>query len=172
VAFDAFLELKQGGKNVCEGETLDETFRAKGAIQLTGFSLESKVDLSYEQSEGSAKDPGKTFTIKIKKEMDKASPDLFRAYCMHATKKEKSFDKAILTVRKAGGATPLEFLVLELGSVTLQSYNIESDEDAVPEETFHLAFGTLMIKYYPQKGSGGTGAMKPGGWDFGKHEAL
>jgi type VI secretion system secreted protein Hcp len=171
---DAFLELKQGGKSVCQGETLDAAFRAKGAIQLLGFTLQSNVDLAND-AKASANGEGeqKVFTLKIKKEVDNASPDLFRAYCLHATKQEKAFDEATLTVRKAAGQQMLNYLVLQLTSVTLQGYKLDSaDGDSVPEENIDLAFGKLMIQYYPQKASGTAAALKPGGWDFGSNSSL
>jgi type VI protein secretion system component Hcp len=92
---------------------------------------------------------------------------------MHATKQEKAFDQATLTVRKAAGSGSLEFLVLELSNVTIQSYKIEAtDSEDLPEENIDVAFGKLMLRYYPQKAAGAAGAMKPGGWDFGNHKSL
>jgi type VI secretion system secreted protein Hcp len=171
---DAFLELKQGGRSICQGETLDTQFRAKGAIQLTGFTLQSNIDLSSEAKASQNGDgDAKVFTLKIKKEVDNASPDLFRAYCLHATKQEKAFDEATLTVRKSAGQQMLQYLVLQFSNVTLQSYKLESsDGDSVPEENIDLAFGKLMIQYYPQKSTGGAAALKPGGWDFGSNSNL
>jgi type VI protein secretion system component Hcp len=173
VAFDLFLEFKHGGKNVCQGETLDAVYKAKGAFELTSFTLKSNIDLSSDSDSAQSSDDKKVFILSIKKEIDNASPDLFRAYCMHATKQEKAFDQATLTVRKAAGAGSLEFMVLELSNVTIQSYKIEAtDSDDLPEENIDVAFGKLMLRYYPQKAGGGAGSMKPGGWDFGNHQSL
>ncbi len=171
MAFDAFLEFKHGGKNVCEGETLDQQFSSKGAIQLISFNLQSKVDLSEDPVKPRRPDQ-KFFILKLKKDIDKASPDLFRAYCMHATNKAKSFDQAILTVRKAGGAKPLDYLVFDFRNVTLQTYKLENaDKDSEPEEAIDLAFAALEIIYYPQLASGGgSAAPKRGAWHFGTHE--
>jgi type VI protein secretion system component Hcp len=173
VAFDLFLELKHGGKNVCQGETLDATYKAKGAIELTSFTLKSNIDLSSDLDPEESDDDKKVFSLSIKKAIDNASPDLFRAYCMHATKQEKAFDQATLTMRKAAGSGSLEFFVLELSNVTIQSYKIEAtDSEDLPEENIDVAFGKLMLRYYPQKAAGSGAAMKPGGWDFGNHQPL
>jgi type VI protein secretion system component Hcp len=169
VAVDLFLVLTNGGKNVCVGETLDATYSAKGAVELKSFTLKSNIDLSSDDTSSSAGgEQKKVFTLSIKKVVDNASPDLFRAYCMHATKQEKAFESGTLTVRKSAGQGALEYMTLVLGNVTVQSFKLEaSDGDTLPEESIDLAFGTLAVNYYPQKAVGSAGSMITGGWDFG-----
>lgn len=187
MAIDGFLELIRHGQPV-PGETLDKTFSAKRAMSITGFTvwtLENEIedeappssvsdnsDSKWGQASlGSPKarstEPKKCpIFFRITKEVDLASAELYLAYCKHAdTQADEPFDLAKVSIRKAGGAHPLVFLVLEFGKVYVASYQVSSNPDRLPVETISFTCRSCKIQYRPQKQQG-FGPAKITGWDF------
>jgi len=164
MAFDAFLTLKHSEWTI-RGESTDDQIKDDDAFELQSFTLQSNVDLSDETMKASG---GKDkFTVKIKKDLDAASPDIFLAFCKQASKEGKSFDSATITVRKAAGSEQLEFLILKMENATISNWKLDTSDDNLPDESFDLNFKKLTYTYVPQRATGGQGTAKPIGWDFG-----
>lgn len=102
--------------------------------------------------------------VTLVKYVDKASPNLIKMCCSG-----KHFEKALLTVRKAGG-TPVEYLKIELknGLIAGVSYSGgQGDERLV--ESVRLNFAAFKVEYTPQTASGAGGAVIPAQWDISKN---
>src|SRR4051812_5728664 len=99
--FDAYLELEKGGQPAVGGETLDAYFKSKKAVEVTSFKLTSQRDMTEGENSMALTEDQNLFVLSINKEVDNATPDLFLAYCMHASSRGSNFDTMRLTVRKA-----------------------------------------------------------------------
>lgn len=87
--------------------------------------------------------------LTIDKLVDKASPLLVTGAALKTT-----YPTAKLTVRKAG-ERPLEFIVISLTGVTVQSLvNGGPDADGAMKERLTLAYTTATFSYTPQKADG------------------
>lgn len=88
----------------------------------------------------------------LTKYVDRSTPPLFTAAALGST-----IASARLTVRKSGeGAT--EYLVIDLGSVTVRSLAQSSGGDSRVVENVSLAFTTAKISYSPQNLDGSAGS--------------
>ncbi|WP_295446371.1 type VI secretion system tube protein Hcp, partial [uncultured Thiodictyon sp.] len=107
--------------------------------------------------------------LSITKYVDKSSPTLM-TYCSQGNQ----FKEAKLTVRKAGGATPLEYLIITMKDVIVTSLSTggSGGEDRLTENV-SLNFASVKVDYQPQKqdGSKDGGPVKYG-WDIAKNVKL
>src|SRR3712207_904120 len=92
--------------------------------------------------------------LSLTKWVDKATPDLMLACCSG-----KHFDKATLTVYKAGGDAPVDYLIVDMENVmvTAVSSGGSGGEDRLTENVT-LNFGKVKVKYTVQEKTGGGGA--------------
>ncbi|PMX14087.1 type VI secretion system tube protein Hcp [Pseudomonas sp. MPR-R2A7] len=101
--------------------------------------------------------------LNLKKPLDKSSPNL-----MMACASGKHYPEAKLVVRKAGGASPVEYLVITLKEVMVVSYGTGAQsQDDVLYDNIALNFATVEVSYQPQKADGTKdgGAVKFG-WNI------
>lgn len=191
---DGFLELLRGGKPAVHGESLDATFGVKHAMAIQSFTFSSDSraaramrgmfddeDLGGDEDHALAgmrggKGKGKgggpekerpfTLNFEITKLVDSASPALFKAYCARACAMAKPYGLAKVTLRKAGGAKPLEYLILQFTQVYVASYDVDGGTgDKPPTETVTFTFKTCSLQYRAQKVPGSTPTRQTA-WNF------
>lgn len=101
--------------------------------------------------------------ISLTKWVDKSSPNL-----MMACSSGKHYPEAKLTIRKAGGDDPVEYLIITLKEVLVSSVSTggSGGEDRLTENV-SLNFGQVQVDYQPQKqdGSKDGGPVKYG-WNI------
>src|SRR5215203_6112118 len=148
MAFDGFLKFGDGSK--VKGEALDAGHPDE--IELVAFSLTaSNPSVAGGATTGSAAGRVKFSPFTVRKRVDKASAALLQA-CAAGDK----FDRATVTVRKAGGKKSLEYLVYTFEQVCVDAVTTggeASSADEVTEEV-HLSFATVHLKYTPQRADG------------------
>lgn len=90
----------------------------------------------------------------IRKRVDRASTAL-----MSALRANEPLKKVILTVRKAGGDSPVDYLKITIEKARVMSLKVGSALDNQPEtiEELRLAFFKVNVQYQPQTGAGGSG---------------
>jgi type VI secretion system secreted protein Hcp len=94
--------------------------------------------------------------------MSKASPLLFIS-CATGTHAAT----AVLTGRKVGTSTPIEYLKITLTDVLISAYQTgASASDDVPLDQVSLNFGKIQISYTPVNPDGTTGTAITRGWDL------
>jgi type VI secretion system secreted protein Hcp len=81
---------------------------------------------------------------------------------MIALRNNELIKTAVLTVRKAGGKEPVEYLKITLAKARVTSLAVQSGDDSDPAvltEEFSFAFEKITVDYTPQgtEGSGGGG---------------
>ncbi len=107
--------------------------------------------------------------LSLTKYVDKSSPVLM-GYCSSG----KQMKEATLVVRKAGGESPVEYVVITMKEVIITSVSSggSGGEDRLSENVT-LNFAEVAYDYQPQKqdGSKDGGAIKYG-WDIAKNKKL
>ena len=160
MAFDGFLKFGDGSK--VKGESLDA--RHPDEIQLVSFSLTaSNPSTAGGATTGSAAGRVKFSTFNIRKRVDKASAALLQA-CAAGDK----FDRATVTVRKAGGKVALEYLVYTFEQVCVDGITTSGEAASADDvtEDVQLSFATVHLKYTPQRADGAGDSPIEGGWDL------
>ncbi len=101
--------------------------------------------------------------LNIGKLMDKSSPNL-----MAACSSGKHYPEATLSVRKAGGNSPVEYVVFKLKEVMVSSYETESEPSSdMLREIVSLNFAKVEVAYQPQNADGGKeGGTIKYGWNI------
>ena len=101
--------------------------------------------------------------LTLTKHVDKASPNLVRYAC-----NGKHLGTAVLTVRKAAGDSPLEYVKITLTNVIITSVNLGGTGGVLLSETVTLNFAKVKFEYTPQKTKGGVGEGSMScAWDIG-----
>jgi len=161
MAFDAYLKL-----DGVEGEATRKGYEKQ--LFLESFSWGAHNSQTRVGSgAGSGKVEISNFTVT--KATDKSSAKLFQACCSG-----KHFPKAVLSILKAGGENPIDYLKYEFKElfVTDVQWSGSTGGDDVPRETVGFAFGAVTVTYTEQKPDGSKGAAIVAGWDLKGSKAL
>jgi type VI secretion system secreted protein Hcp len=157
MAFDAFLKIEG-----IDGESTRKGFEKQ--IELISFSWGASNPTTI-GSAGAGGGAGKASVSSFNclKITDAASAPLFQACCAG-----KHFPKAKVTLRKAGGDSPVDYLVYEFEKVYIESvqWSGASGGDDRPTESVSLAFGKVTVTYTPQADQGATGSPVVASWDI------
>ncbi|WP_017130263.1 Hcp family type VI secretion system effector [Pseudomonas agarici] len=156
MATDMFLKLGD-----IKGESKDQQHRDEIEIQ----SIQWGMNQSGSMHTGSGGGSGKVSinNLSFGKSMDKSSPNL-----MAACSSGKHFPEATLTVRKAGGTSPVEYLVITLKEVMVASYGTNGNQGGdILHEDIALNFAKVEVSYQAQKADGGKdGGVIKYGWNI------
>lgn len=168
MAVDLFLKL--GDK--IKGESIDGGMDGLGKpLKDQIHSLSWTWHLSQQGSthEGTGGGAGRANVgdMGFTKFVDLSSNELIKALT-----NGEHFDKALLTVRKAGGVKPVPYYVIELADIIVSSYSISGSEGGGDRmiESFALNFARYRIKYTIQDTKGGLGASNSAAWDIPKNQ--
>lgn len=152
MAIDMFLKLGD-----IKGESRDQVHRDEIQISKWGWGMSQTGSMHTGSGGGAGK--VNTENLAISKVMDKSSPNL-----MMACSTGKHYPEARLVVRKAGGPSAVEYLVITMKEVMVISYQSDAvTTEDVLTEVIGLNFATVEVSYQPQKSDGG--AVKYG-WDI------
>jgi len=153
---DMFLKLGD-----IKGESRDQAHRDEIDITNWGWGLSQTGSMHSGTGGGSGK--ADFANLNLTKPLDKSSPNL-----MMACATGKHYPEAKLVVRKAGGASPVEYLVITLKEVMVVSYSTraETAEDVL-YDSIALNFATVDVSYQPQKADGAKdGGPVKFGWNI------
>ena len=105
--------------------------------------------------------------ISLTKWLDKATPDLMKACC-----NGKHFNKATLTVRKAGGDKPLDYLKIDMENIIITGVSSggSGGEDMLTENVV-LNFGKVKVKYSLQSKTGGSEGDPEMSWNITENKS-
>lgn len=147
---------------------VDGESQAKGhesEIDVFSYSLGASNPSSVGTGSGSGAGKVDISSISIQKQVDFASPKLFQKCC-----EGKHFDSATLTVREAGGDSPLEYLVVKMKQVFVDSVSWGgASGGGKPSESVSLSFAQVNVKYVAQSKTGGEAKKDEAGWDLQKN---
>lgn len=90
----------------------------------------------------------------VRKRVDRATTAL-----MSALRANEPLKKVTLSVRKAGGAAPVDYFKIVIERARIMSHTVGSSADGDPElhEELRIAFFKVQVQYQPQSASGGSG---------------
>ncbi|WP_153163319.1 type VI secretion system tube protein Hcp [Zoogloea sp. 1C4] len=150
---DMFLKIDGAKQGPIKGETADP--RHAGEIDVVSWSwgMDSPSDAFGNAVARTAFDQ-----LHIVKQVDSATTAL-----MSALRNNELIKKAVLTVRKAGGADALEYFTITIEKGRLTHHRVgggEGGNSSVLTEELALSFQKVSVEYVPQgKTGGGRGTM-------------
>jgi type VI secretion system secreted protein Hcp len=153
---DMFIKIEGGRMGPIKGESTDLTHPDE--IQVKSWSWGMRGNASATVSAGSSAKGSNQVSISeltFTKGVDSASTGL-----MVALRSNEAIKKAVLTVRKAGGTSPVEYLKITLEkaricSVDLQGTStLEIGKEQVVEQV-SIGFQKMSVEYLPQDSGGG-----------------
>ncbi|WP_339427883.1 MULTISPECIES: Hcp family type VI secretion system effector [unclassified Pseudomonas] len=156
MAVDMFLKLGD-----IKGESRDQGHRDE--IDVTEWAWGLSQSGSMHSGTGGGAGKVNIANLNLKKPLDKSSPNL-----MMACASGKHYAEARLIVRKAGGASPVEYLVITLKQVMVASYSASAEPGGdVLYDNIALNFATVDVSYQPQKADGAKdGGPVKFGWNI------
>lgn len=162
MAVDMFIKIGD-----LKGESQDD--KHKDEIDVLAWSW--GMSQSGTMHEGGGGGAGKVSVqdLSFTKYVDKSSPTLM-LYCSDGDQ----FKEAKLTVRKAGGKEPLEYIVITMNDVIVTSVSTggSGGEDRLTENVA-LNFSQAKLNYQPQKPDGTKdGGPVNYGWDIAANKKL
>ena len=156
MAIDMFLKLGD-----IKGESRDSAHREEIDIQTFQWGMTQSG--SMHQGGGGGAGKVSINNLSLAKVVDKSSPNL-----MMACSSGKHYPEATLTLRKAGGSSPVEYMIITLKEVMVASYNADAGvSDETVNESIALNFGKVEVSYQPQKADGAKeGGPVKYGWNI------
>src|SRR5215471_1284267 len=153
MAVEMFLDIE-----TVPGESQVKGFENK--IDIFSFSLGASNPTSVATGAGSGAGKVSVSSMSIQKVVDKATAKLFLACCQG-----KHYSKGKLTVREAGGDSPVEYLTLDFTQLFVDSisWGGASGGDK-PSESLSFSFGTIKITYQEQQAAGSGQKAGEAGW--------
>jgi type VI secretion system secreted protein Hcp len=166
MAFDAFLKIGSGPD--VKGESTDD--KHKNEIEIASFSFGASNPSTIGSGTGGT-GGGKVSisSLNVMKKTDKSSAMLFQACCAG-----DHYATATLTLRKAGGKSPLEYLIYTFTEFYVDSVQWSGSAgggDSTPSESVSFSFASVHVKYVPQKADGTGDSPIEGGWDVTTNKA-
>lgn len=157
MAVDMFLKL-----GTIDGESVDKK-HAK-SIDILAWSWGMSQSGTTHSGGGGGAGKVNVQDLSLTKYVDRASTNLIMATC-----KGTHFDKATLTVRKAGD-TPLEYIVITMEEVIVTSVSTggSGGEDRLTEN-ITLNFAEFKVEYTEQAAKGGKNATVEASWNIAEN---
>ncbi|MCC7200320.1 MAG: type VI secretion system tube protein Hcp [Gammaproteobacteria bacterium] len=154
MAMDMFIKIGE-----LAGESGDSVH--KDSIDVLAWSWGLSNSGSAHSGGGAGAGKVNVQDLSFTKWVDRSSPELMLA-CANG----KHFDKALLTLRKAG-EKPVEYLKLNLEDLMITSLSTggSGGEDRLTENVT-LSFAKYKIEYTPQKKDGSADKVVRTGWDI------
>ncbi|MDN5514252.1 type VI secretion system tube protein Hcp [Ectopseudomonas composti] len=143
MAVDIFIKIGD-----IKGESQDKTH--KDEIEVLNWSWGMSQSGNMHTGTGGGAGKVSIQDLSLTKFVDKASPNLM----MHCSS-GKHVPKVTLTVRKAGGDSQVEYLIINLEEVLISSLSTGgSGSDDRLIENITLNFAKVTVDYQPQKADG------------------
>lgn len=146
---DMFLKIEGTRQGPIKGDSIDPTHTDE--IEVLGWNWGMDVSAA---SFGAGAARTTLQELVVRKRVDRASTAL-----MSALRANEPLKKVTLSVRKAGGASPVDYLKITIEKARVMSHKIGSLADGLPDiqEELRIAFFKVNVQYQPQTGSGGGG---------------
>ena len=157
MAMDMFLKFSD---STLKGESQDSAH--KDEIQLVSWSWGAHNSATVTQGTGSGGGKVELSGLSFTKYVDVASAPLLLSAC-----NGNHIADATLSIRKAGGSTPVDYLVIKMNKVFITSFQTAgSGGDDQLLESVSLNYGSMQFNYQQQDEKGAKqGGVKSAGWD-------
>ena len=164
---DMFLKIQGSKTGAFKGESRDPAHLDEIQVVAWGWGMSGNASATASSggrisqvSQVSARE------VEVVKRVDSATTTL-----MSALRNNEMLKEAVLSVRKAGGANPVEYLKITLANARIKAVDIESGAGGVAEalvERIRIAFQTITVDYRSQGGQGNSGATSTFTAEFSK----
>jgi type VI secretion system secreted protein Hcp len=146
---DMFLKIEGTRQGPIKGESSDTSHPDE--IEVLGWHWGMDVSAA---SFGAASARTTLQELVVRKRTDRATTAL-----MSALRANEALKKVTLSVRKAGGQAPVDYLKITIEKARIMSHTIGSASDGAPEmvEELRIAFFKVNVQYQPQTATGGGG---------------
>lgn len=160
MAVDMFLKI-----DGVDGESKDKTHLKQIDVLAWSWGLSNSGSAHVGGGAGSGK--VNVQDISITKWVDSASPKLVVACC-----EGSHYSQVLLTVRKAAGKAPLEYVKITLSEVLVAGISTggSGGEERLTENVT-LNFGKFSMDYTPQQDDGSAGTAINAAWDVAGNAA-
>jgi type VI secretion system secreted protein Hcp len=160
MAVDMFLKI-----DGVEGESKDKTHLKQIDVLAWSWGLSNSGSAHVGGGAGSGK--VNVQDVSITKWVDSASPKLVLACC-----EGSHYSQVLLTVRKAAGKAPLEYVKITLSEVLVAGISTggSGGEERLTENVT-LNFGKFSMDYTPQQDDGSAGTAINAAWDVAGNAA-
>jgi type VI secretion system secreted protein Hcp len=140
---DMFFKIESARQGPIKGEAQDENHKDEIDVNDWSWGMQAKTTLS-----GGGASPKATLNeLSIVKQVDSASTGL-----MSAMRNNELIQKAVLTVRKAGG-DPHEYFKITIEKGRITSLDVDTSNfvsSGYLSERLSLAFQKISVEYVPQ----------------------
>ncbi|MDI5933177.1 Hcp family type VI secretion system effector [Halomonas kalidii] len=161
MAVDMFLKLEG-----IDGESTDHAHEDEIDVLSWSWGVSNSGTMHIARGGGAGK--ASFQDIQVVKYVDKATAGLLQAVATG-----KHVPSGTLTIRKAGGDEPVEYLVIELKSVLISSYQTGGSQgEERLTESVTLNFEEFKVNYTPQDNDGSALAAVDFGYNIAKSEAA
>lgn len=161
MAVDMFLKLEG-----IDGESMDAGHTDE--IDVLSWSWGASNSGTMHIARGGGAGKVSVQDINVVKYVDKASTAIIQAVAVG-----KHVPSATLTVRKAGGDEPVEYLVIEMKSVLISSWQTGGSQgEERLTESVTLNFEEFKTTYTPQDNDGTALASVDFGYNIAKNETV
>jgi type VI secretion system secreted protein Hcp len=160
MAVDMFLKI-----DGVEGESKDKTHLKQIDVLAWSWGLSNTGSAHVGGGAGSGK--VNVQDVSVTKWVDSASPKLVLACC-----EGSHYSQVLLTVRKAAGKAPLEYVKITLSEVLVAGISTggSGGEERLTENVT-LNFGKFSMDYTPQQDDGSAGTAINAAWDVAGNAA-
>lgn len=161
MAVEIFLKLPDvDGESQAKGHTKE--------IEVFSFSLGASNPSSVSTGGGSGAGKVDISSLSIQKQVDLASAKLFLKCCDGT-----HFAEGTLTVREAGGSDTVEYWIMKMKQVFVDSVNWgAASGGGKPTESVSLSFAECKITYWSQNDKGGKDQKAEAGWNVKQNAAA
>ena len=159
MAVDIYLEL-----DGVQGESAIKS----NAIDIESWSFGMHQQATGHTATGSGAGKVQVQDISIMKHSDKSTPTLMLKLC-----KGDHITKGKIVVRKAGGQSPVEYIVVDMENILITNFQTSgSNAGDLVSESLTLNFSKFKVAYTPQKAEGGGGAKNEMGWNVSENKSA
>lgn len=146
---DMFLKIEGTRQGPIKGDSVDPNHTDE--IEVLGWDWGMDVSAA---SFAAAQARTTMKELVVRKRVDRATTAL-----MSALRANEPLKKAVLSVRKAGGASSVDYLKITIEKARVMSHRIGAFTDGSPDvqEELRLAFFKVNVQYQPQTAQGGGG---------------
>lgn len=150
-----------------EGESLNEYHSNEIDVLNWSWGLTQSGTAQLGPGAGSGK--VNVNDMHFSKYVDKSTPPLIKAACAGT-----HIPSATLTVSKAGGDSPVDYVKIDFTEILVSSYSTGGSSDGLDRvvEQISFNFRKFVVTYTPQDATGVGGAGSPAGWDIAAGKAA
>ncbi|WP_250475478.1 type VI secretion system tube protein Hcp [Caballeronia sp. GAFFF1] len=160
MAVDIFMKLGD-----IKGESQDSVHKEE--IEVLSWSWGCVQTGTTHSGTGGGTGTASVQDLSFSKYLDKSSPTIAQACCQG-----KHMPEVVLTMRKAGGKEPVEYMKVTLNEVIISSYSVGMGGGDQGMDSITLNFAKFKVEYQPQDNNGAKkGGVVTGKWNVPENKS-